>query len=91
VEPVTIVMRLISPVPPYLLASLRTYRTGLFSLVGQPFSAAHFPYSDSGESISKGDIHSCCCARACGNVKNLSLLTGYTVGGRRPEVMNNFP
>jgi hypothetical protein len=29
-------------------------------------------------------------ARACGNVKNLSLLTGYTVGGRRPEVMNNF-
>jgi hypothetical protein len=30
-------------------------------------------------------------ARACGNVKNLSLLTGYTVGGRRPAVMNMFP
>src|SRR6266702_970621 len=29
-------------------------------------------------------------ARACGNVKNLSLLTGYTVGGRRPAVMNSF-
>jgi len=29
-------------------------------------------------------------ARACGNVKNLSLLTGYTVGGRRPAVMNMF-
>jgi hypothetical protein len=27
-------------------------------------------------------------ARACGNVKNLSLLTGYTGGGRRPAVMN---
>jgi hypothetical protein len=49
------------------------------------------PYSDSGESISKGDIHSCCCARACGNVKNLSLLTGYTGGGRRPAVMNMCP
>ena len=24
---------------------------------------ARSPYSDSGESISKGDIHSCCCAR----------------------------
>ena len=30
-------------------------------------------------------------ARACGNVKNLSLLTGYTGGGRRPAVMNMFP
>ena len=30
-------------------------------------------------------------ARACGNVKNLSLLTGYTVGGRRPAVMNRAP
>src|SRR5712691_2109845 len=30
-------------------------------------------------------------ARACGNVKNLSLLTGYTVGGRRPAVMNRVP
>ena len=29
-------------------------------------------------------------ARACGNVKNLSLLTGYTGGGRRPAVMNMF-
>jgi len=27
----------------------------------------------------------------CGNVKNLSLLTGYTGGGRRPAVMNMFP
>jgi hypothetical protein len=27
-------------------------------------------------------------ARACGNVKNLSLLSGYTGGGRRPAVMN---
>jgi len=47
------------------------------------------PYSDSGESISKGEISTVVvAARACGNVKNLSLLTGYTVGGRRPEVMN---
>src|SRR5437667_6219401 len=48
-------------------------------------------YSDSEEVSAKGEIiHSCCCARACGNVKNLSLLTGYTVGGRRPAVMNMF-
>jgi hypothetical protein len=34
-------------------------------------------YSDSGESISKGEISTVVvAARACGNVKNLSLLTG---------------
>jgi hypothetical protein len=50
------------------------------------------PYSDSGESINKGDISTVVvAARACGNVKNLSLLTGYTVGGRRPAVMNTPP
>jgi hypothetical protein len=47
------------------------------------------PYSDSGESVGKGEISTVVvAARACGNVKNLSLLTGYTVGGRRPAVMN---
>ena len=30
-------------------------------------------------------------ARACGNVKNLSLLSGYTLGSRRLAVMNMFP
>ena len=43
------------------------------------------------ESIRKGEIFTVVvAARACGNVKNLSLLTGYTVGGRRPAVMNMF-
>jgi len=41
------------------------------------------------ESIRKGAISTVVvAARGCGNVKNLSLLTGYTVGGRRPAVMN---
>src|SRR5215469_8827879 len=39
------------------------------------------PYSHSEESFSKGEISTVVvAARACGNVKNLSLLTGYTVG-----------
>ena len=59
--------------------------------VAIPSGNARSSYSDSEEVSAKGEIiHSCCCARACGNVKNLSLLTGYTVGGRRPAVMNMF-
>ena len=53
---------------------------------------ARSPYSDSGEVSAKEDNPQLLLrARACGNVKNLSLLTGYTVGGRRPAVMNMFP
>ena len=49
------------------------------------------PYSDSGESISKGEISTVVvAARACGNVKNLSLLTGYT-GGQQASCGHEYP
>src|SRR5215472_4545364 len=55
----------------------------------QPSSEVVVPKADSlvGAGVSLDRLR---CARACGNVKNLSLLTGYTVGGRRPAVMNMF-
>jgi len=47
------------------------------------------PYSHSEKSFQQGDIHSRRRRRrGCGNVENLSLLTGYNDGGRRPVVMN---
>src|SRR5882762_1419424 len=45
---------------PLLLTASASRRKVLTRLNTRP---ARSPYSDSGESISKGDIHSCCCAR----------------------------
>jgi len=46
--------------PSALLNCVGTLVAIISQLDTQPACA---PYSDSGESISKGDIHSCCCAR----------------------------
>ena len=66
------------------------------TLIHKHFTTVHkpyipMPYSDSGESISKGEISTVVvAARACGNVKNLSLLTGYT-GGQQASCGHEYP